>query len=165
MNLFESDISSSLKELNCWGLRISDSAYGKVNSDADFISLEDGTMYGIECKMNTSGGKSFSFDAVSWYQIKGLMDIEEQGGQGYILYNFRWIGSGNTKGKVYAITILEYLYLRSASLFDEEFKEKYPYNEKSIPLEYFQKHTLEVPKLRLEEGGFGWDLRVLFERG
>ena len=165
MNLFESDISKSMKDLKSWGLRIPDSAYGKVNSDADFLALDAGIMYGIECKMNTSGGKSFNFNCVSESQIEGLTEIVKQGGQGYIIFNFRWMGSGNTKGKVFAITILEYLYLRYAFPNVEKFIEKYPNNDKSIPLEYFQKETLEIPKLPLEQGGYGWDLRVLFERG
>ena len=151
INLFESDITSSLKDLSetFWGLRIPDSFYGKKPSDCDFIALSDSTMFGIECKMTTNGSKSFSFDEVTEQQKIGLKDIQEKGGESYILYNFRWMGTSNDKGKVFAISILEFYYLM------------YALDRKSIPLDYFQNNTLEVPKLELDEGGYGWDLRIL----
>ena len=154
INLFESDISASLKQLkdDMWGIRIPDSFYGKTPSDCDFLAMKNGLMLGIECKMTTDGSKSFSFDELREQQKIGLKDIKEKGGESYILYNFRWMGGGNCKGKVFAITVLEYYYLM------------YALDRKSIPLDYFQNNTLEIPKLELEEG-YGWDLRVLFDRG
>jgi len=144
-------MTDSFNELSdfIWGYRVPDSFYGKKPSDCDFIALTEGTMYALECKMTTSGSKSFAFDELTEQQKIGLKEIKEKGGESYILYNFRWMGTSNDKGKVFAISILEYYYLMQAL------------DRKSIPLDYFQNNTLEIPKLELKKGGYGWDLRVL----
>jgi len=163
MNLFESDISQSLKQLGVWGHRDSDSAYGKENSACDFFMLHNNIFYGIECKMVTDGSKSISFGRVTVDQQEGLLEIQHQGGKGYILFNFRWMGPGNTKGKVFIISIVEFLYLQHAMKNYDKFKEKYPRNDSSIPLKYFQDCAEEMDRLKLYEGGYGWNLLQLTE--
>jgi len=150
INLFERDISDSLTRLEdvMWGMRIPDSSYGKKPSACDFLVLNYGLLMGVECKMITDGSKSFPFDKISENQVEGLKRINDCGGKGLLLFNFRWMGSGKCKGKVFCIDILEFLYLEHAL------------DRQSIPLDYFQQNTLELPKLELEEG-YGWDLRVL----
>ena len=142
-------------------MRVPDSAYGKKRSACDFLLLHNGLMIGAEAKMITDGSKSFSFSKVSDSQIKGLKKIESEGGKGYILINFRWLGTGNDKGKAFALPYIDFLYLMWAFENDEELSEEYT-NDKSIPLDYFYKEVKEVPKLSLEKG-YGWDLSVLYE--
>lgn len=133
-----------------WGKRIPDSAYGKKNDECDFILFNNGIFAGVECKMNSSDNrKSIAFDRLTEEQKRGLMEINDLGGKGWILTNFRWMGTGNDKGKCFAWTITHHLYLWQAL------------DRKSIPIDYLQENTLCVPKLKLDKG-FGWDLRVLF---
>lgn len=120
--------------------------------------MNNGKSLGLECKMLGTGKaspKSFSFNKVSIEQMEGLINFSKQfGSKGYLLINFRYLNSH--KGETYALTIQEFLYLRWAFPNHDYFIEKYPRNEKSIPLSYFQEKVLSLP--RLEKG---WDLRKL----
>lgn len=157
-NLFQEDIKKSAKELNWWHRRMRD-VIGKFGSASEFdewVSY-NGRNLGIECKMigtGKSNPKSFPFSKVKDNQLEGLVEFSKYfGNKGYILINFRQFPK---KGKAFALTIQEFLYLKWAFPNKKEFIEKYPNNDKSIPLDYLKEEVLELPRLRK-----GWDLRLL----
>lgn len=106
-------------------------------------------MVGLECKMTTSPTKNFPFSRMEADQITGLQTIVRKGGKGLIAINFRFLGGGNDKGKVYVLDIVEMLYLMHSL------------DRASIPIDYLENNTLHLPRLKLEQG-YGWDLRHLY---
>ncbi|MFW6015381.1 MAG: hypothetical protein ACOCRK_03025 [bacterium] len=127
------------------------------SSPFDCLVYNGKILLGIECKMlserkNGEKPKSFPFDRVTDTQREGLLDIDRfESAKGLILVNFRWFSG---KGKCYVLPISEFIYLEHA-LSEGELKNKYR-NTKSIPLEYFEKCTLELHRYKR-----GWDLRPL----
>lgn len=147
-NLLQEDIRKSAEELGWWHRRMRD-VMGKFGSGSPFDELlwNGKILFGLECKLlrerKGNNPKSFPFSRVSEEQEEGLFDFMSiDNSLGYILVNFRWMD--NKKGKLFAITIYEYLYLVNGL------------DRKSIPLDLFEKQILEIPRL-----GKGWDLRYL----
>ena len=158
-NLLQNDIKESAKELGWYHRRMRDVQYYSGSGSAfDELVNYDFKSFGLECKMlgtGKSNPKSFPFSEVSITQMEGMVEFEKQfGNKSYILINFRHLN--NKKGRLFALSISEFLYLKWAFPNNEEFVEKYPRNDKSIPLEYFKNYVLELPRL-----GKGWDLRKL----
>lgn len=147
-NLLEEDMKKSAEELNFVYRRMRDAVqkYGSA-SPFDYLVVTNSCNLCIECKQLKGGSsgkpKSIAFSRVSEAQRKGLLTWDKMDiNKCYILVNFRWI-DGN-KGKLFALDIKEFLYL------------EYELDRKSIPLDYFEENTLEIPRY-----GKGWDLRLL----
>ncbi|MFW6282408.1 MAG: hypothetical protein ACOC1O_06470 [bacterium] len=161
-NLLQEDIKKSAKELGWYHRRYRD-VIGKFGSASDFdeLVINNGKSLGLECKMlgtGKSNPKSFPFSKVSDEQMIGLINFSKQfNSKGFLIINFRYLNSH--KGRTFALTIQEFLYLRWVFPNHEEFVKKYPRNDKSIPLEYFKEEVLELQRL-----GKGWDLRTLINR-
>lgn len=124
-------------------------AVQKYGSASPFDELVTTNSYNLclECKMlskrKSNNPKSLPFDRLTTDQRKGLLEWDLQDiNKCYVLVNFRWIDS--KKGKLFALDIKEFLYL------------EYDLDRKSIPLDYFEECTLEIPRL-----GKGWDLSLL----
>jgi penicillin-binding protein-related factor A (putative recombinase) len=158
-NLLQNDIKDSAEIIGLWHRRLRDvQMYRGSSSPFDEIIAANGKSIAIEAKIinDKAESKSFPFERLSEEQIRGLIEFNKHWNhKSYILINFRWINSH--KGRTFALTIEEFLYLRYAMVNNEYFLDKYPRNAKSIPLEYFIEETTELKRL-----GKGWDLRVLF---
>ena len=155
-NLLQEDVRKSADILGWWHRRMRDvQYYAGSGSEFDEWVAGGGKDIGLECKMITDNSKSFAFNKVSQTQMEGMIEFEKQWNhKSFLLINFRWID--HKKGKCFALPISEFLYLQYAMPNFEEYQEKYPRNEKSIPLDYFEECVLELP--RYEKG---WDLRML----
>jgi len=94
-------------------------------------------------KRKDGNPKSFPLSRVTEDQKNGLFEIDKNPiSKGFILVNFRWIN--NHKGKLFALPISEFINL------------EYALERKSVPLDYFEECTLEIPRYKK-----GWDLRLL----
>jgi len=127
---------------------------GKFGSSSpfDYLLWNGKTLIGIECKMlrarKSGNPKSFPFSMLSDDQEEGLLKLSRvNNSKSYVLVNFRW--TNNKKGETYALTIAEYMYMRTHM------------DRKSIPLSKFRNGS----GLQLERKGKGWNLEPLFKRG
>lgn len=129
--------------------------YRGSGSPFDYLVWNGKTLLGIECKIinDKAKTKSFAFNRLTNVQREGLLKLDKiDNSKGLILINFRWID--HKKGKLFALPITEFINLEY-SLADGKLKDEYR-NEKSIPFEYFESCTLEIPRYKS-----GWDLKWL----
>lgn len=111
----------------------------------DFFALHDSRYYALELKSNRSLS-SFPFTRVEEHQEQGLLEAAQQGGEAFILINFR-----KPSNVAYAVSIQDWLRLKA---------ELSP--RKSIPKTLFEPRPEFIPIPRTKLGdALIWDLRVL----
>ena len=88
-NIFENEISRSIKFFNWHGAKLSTFNGRSGHSEPyDFWILVNGIHYGVEAKKSEIFG-SFEFKRLEPHQRQGLLDCEKDKGKGYIVISFR----------------------------------------------------------------------------
>ncbi len=78
-------------------------------------------------------------------------------GKGYLLVNFRFTKNSPRKdlpkglNECYAVNVVKYL--DAEATLDPR---------KSVPYEWFKEHGIEIERMKMSDGKYGWDLRPLF---
>lgn len=161
-NIFERELSKSFKILgwkHCGKLAVI-----RHKQPYDFWAVVSGIHYGLEAK-STAGGRPFPFNRLEAHQKEGLLELEEEGGVGWVLLSFR----KSTKSQLCAagIRIQDYIKLEKESLAD---------NNKSIPAStnFLDKNVfVDIPRIRVEyldpetnkqTKQLIWDMRVLLPK-
>lgn len=143
---FEREVVSSGRKLGMHIFKIASYKFTKyaIRGLYDIILIYKGIPCGVECKAMAEP-VSFNFNRVQDNQVAALLELEKNGGKGYILLNIR-----GRNPKMYYIPILEFLKLK------EEYNKA---GRNSIPV-------IDYPKLkaatRIPGKTILWNLEELF---
>ena len=134
-----------------------------IEKPYDCYCVHNGVFYGLELKV--MGSNTFLFSKVKDHQVKYLMEVEENGGFGYLLINISLMLTDTQKEKlglekcrinfIYYLRITDFIKMREAS------------NKKSIPLasiiEDYKKNENVISRKKFNEKFIGWDVGVIWK--
>lgn len=169
-NVFETEVSRSLKALPGWSKKLATPAAAgpdteqrfNLETDFDFVYNSKDCNMAIECKKVEDLRLPFSM--VKDHQEAGLLRYLERAGPAWILVNFRMtkdkrIKKRDFKNHAFAIGIREYLEAKKKAEKGELGR-----NKKSLRIEWFFGNAIELRRVRFVSG-YGWDLSVLLGKG
>lgn len=153
----EAEVSLTLREMRgVWYTKIPDiprfaghTFRAHIPRPFDYIALTRKGTVAIECKQTQSTSR-LDLNYVPDHQVKALGHFTSLGGYAYLLVNFR-----NTKTKprtnvMFAIEVEQLMYW----CYQQD-------KRHSIPLDWMVENCLEIPRIKLPCGKYGWDLRIL----
>lgn len=157
-NSFEAELSESMKHLGWFVAKLAvptaRNARFLRNPPFDFIALSDGKSFGFEAKSTRVHG-SLPLDRLEVHQREGLEWLNSQGGNAYILINFRRRRKNRklvSDNVAYAISIDNW----------NRVVNDLTGSRKSIPKDWFSsdKRFITIPRQHVNKKLI-WDLRVL----
>lgn len=150
-SVFANEIKTACELLGGFFCKIPDSAVQSrfiPQKPFDSFCLYNGSMVAMEFKM-VKTKLSFPFEKVKPHQIKALIKFKDQGGEAYIIINYRFIEEANGKrkryNKVFFIDVDQFIDIKNG------------FSKKSIPLSYLEETCNQIDKINKV-----WDVNVLF---
>lgn len=153
--VFEREISASIKELLGWpwpkipdAPRYAGQMHGiPVQKPFDFFCLlPAGRTLVLECKQCAKMG-SLPLCRIADHQLRALGLATRRGHLAYLLVNFR----KDRQLETYAVTAGQVYEFQEAE------------ERKSLPRTWFTKEGIQLERVKLQKGGYGWGLGVLLE--
>lgn len=175
-NIFETEISRSLKKLPGWSQKLATPAAAgnaeqrfNLTTEFDFLYMSKGHNIAFECKKIER--ERFPFTMVKEHQETGLQKFLDVG-HAYILVNFRLTKKVNRNGKTkkysrvykaeernraFAVHITDYLAGKEYALAGD-----FGRNRKSLRMEWFADNAIELERVPGRKAY--WDLSPLLGR-
>jgi penicillin-binding protein-related factor A (putative recombinase) len=154
-NALETEISQSLKAMRgVWYLKIPDvprftgsTMRANIPRPFDYIILCESKVVAIECKQ-TKIRTRFDLGNMKAKQCEQLARFYCSGGIGYVVVNFRNTNSAPRRNVSYCLSVEDLLYWY------------YQQERSSIPYQWIEQNCTAIPRLKIAQGRYGWDLRV-----
>lgn len=165
-NVFETEISRSLKTLPGWSKKLATPAAAGPDTEQRFnLTTEFDHVYNsysgniaVECKKVED--MRLPFDMVKGHQEEGLLRYLVAAGPAYLLVNFRLTKRQGMKfNRAFAVGIVDYLAAKEQAAGGEFGRAR-----KSLRIEWFCDFATELRRIKLASG-YGWDLSVLLKKG
>ncbi len=136
---FEAEFRASITHTGCWCHKI---ITGFSGTPFDYVLMrKDGRSIGVELKRTAK--KTLNYSQIRNNQRFGLTDFRNKGGLSYIVCNLK----NDTENRCFIIPWAEVMEDINSGL------------RGSIALEQF----LEVPRIKLKSGKYGWDFNNLIQ--
>jgi len=153
----ETEISRTFSALrDCWSIKLPDvprfqgsTMRANIPRPFDYITLCRDGVVGIECKQ-TKNKTSLPLGNISEHQVEALREFARLGGYAYLLVNFRLTSSKPKRNIMFALSSEQCYYWYSIQQ-----------ERRSIPFRWMSDNCVAIPRIRLPNGQYGWDIRVL----
>lgn len=160
---FQSEIKRSIDVAGGHYYKIADMPYAlakqanyKERKPYDCYWLYGGAFHAMELKQNKS--LSFPFSSIRDHQEHFLLEVEEQGGYGWVVVNFR-VRLTEKQEKKYGDKIIDRAYgARISDLVEQRVSQA----RNSLPLDWWEKSSVRIDKL--SSSPISWDIKSLHER-
>jgi recombination protein U len=124
----------------------------------DYLSLYKSVPVAVECKQTRTRTR-FDLSNMRPQQYEQLGQFAAMGGVSYVLVNFRNTKSSPRRNVCYCLDVEDLL--RWAFL-ETDWEAEAGKLRKSIPYEWFEQNCIELPRAKIDEGRYGWDLRAVY---